>query len=798
MWGMGFPRRALTLARRAAVPAVAVLAAVMAAWTPAARAMIWVPAGAARTPAADGWRTVSYLGVGLRVPASWPVRDLARHPADCPRLDRHAVYLGRTGPAPDCPASLTGKTEAVQVQPAEPGSPDVRAAVRAIVIDGHRATTNPDSALSHTIIDVIPAAGAEVSVSYGRDLGLARRIAASITVGRPGPATAALASQADRSAAAALARAAAAVKPSPPQGLFRGAGFDTCAAPSVSALTSWQASPYRAVGIYIGGVNRACSQSDLTASWITAIRAHGWRYFPFYVGLQASCGQAFGDTVINPADAAAEGTAAAQDAVAQAQSLGIPRGTPIIYDMEAYSGCAAEVITFLSAWDSAVQAKGYQSGVYESFSDIGDLVHAADRMTEPDVIHYADWDGQATTASRYMPAGLWTGHQRLHQYQGGHTETWGGVAMNIDNDQLDVNLSGPSPPATAGLRPAFRIAVTPTGSGSVQWFAKTAAGRLVSAATDRARGSGWSAVTRVGSPPAAIGSNPAVAADADGRLVVFARADSGQIEHAWQAAGLPGRWRWGAPLAGAGAPAGGIGDPAAIRRPGGTVEVFVTGSGGAVDTVSQAVRNNDSRWTGWTSLGGDCATTPVPVTAPGGRVELLCTTAGHALAVDGWHSGSWSGWGTVGSGPAVRGVPAVLAGPAGQTEALAATEAGGLAYAWQDPAGQWQWGTGPAAARSGLKVSYSPAATAWPGGKIAVLARLSGGRLGYAVQSGGGSAPAWAGWATVSGSVLGSPAAWLGPGGEPQAAVLDARLRLAAAGYSAGDWSSWTELAGGF
>ena len=59
-------------------------------------------------------------------------------------------------------------------------------------------------------------------------------------------------------------------------------------------MTDWLASPYRAVGIYIGGINRACAQAHLTAAWIAAIQRQGWHYFPLYVGLQASCVRAAG------------------------------------------------------------------------------------------------------------------------------------------------------------------------------------------------------------------------------------------------------------------------------------------------------------------------------------------------------------------------------------------------------------------------------------------------------------------------------------------------------------------------
>jgi hypothetical protein len=44
-----------------------------------------------------------------------------------------------------------------------------------------------------------------------------------------------------------------------------------------------------------------------------------------------------------------------------------------------------------------------------------------------------------------MPVGMWPGHHRIHQYRGGHHETWGGATINIDHDQLDVNLGHPVP-----------------------------------------------------------------------------------------------------------------------------------------------------------------------------------------------------------------------------------------------------------------------------------------------------------------------------------------------------------------
>ena len=54
---------------------------------------------------------------------------------------------------------------------------------------------------------------------------------------------------------------------------FTGPAFDTCTAPTLAQMTAWRASPYKAVGIYIGGVNRSCAQPRLTPTWVTAVTA---------------------------------------------------------------------------------------------------------------------------------------------------------------------------------------------------------------------------------------------------------------------------------------------------------------------------------------------------------------------------------------------------------------------------------------------------------------------------------------------------------------------------------------------
>jgi hypothetical protein len=715
------------------------------------------------------------------VPASWPVLNLTRHPSACPRLDVHTVYLGRPGPAPLCPADLAGKTTAVQLQPASPDSPDLRQATRRAVVGGKPAMTNPDAAQTHTIIDVLPSAGIEVSLSYGGSPAQARSIEKSITI--------------SGQAHAVRLAVPGAIRPAAAQGVVTGKGFDTCAAPSAVTMKDWLASPYRAVGIYIGGINRACAQANLTPGWIRAVQVQGWHYFPLYVGLQAPCGNGFSGETISPSSAAAQGKAAADDAVVQAGDLGIPASTPIIYDMEAYGGgCSSTVTTFLSAWDAELHVKGYTAGIYESFTNIGDLVGAAGQMTEPDVIHYADWDGHATTASGYMPAGMWTHDQRIHQYAGGTEQTFGGATMNVDKDALDVALSGGSTGGGGGggsqYRPGFRIAVALNSNSSAEWFAAAANGTVRHNYQYPVNTAGWSQTQAVGNSPSDLTGDPAAAVNPDGTLTLFARTTAGQVVHAWQQAGAPNGWHWGGTAGSGSLPAAPASGPAAIAAPGGAVAVFVTLGSGAVATTSQNSPGANSSWSAWTSLAGNCAGAVAPLVS-GRTLTVFCTTNGGTLARDALGASGWGGWQQVPGGPGgLAGVPAAVTGPGGQPEVFARASGGTLAVATQAAGGSWSWST-----VAGAKVRRSPAAVAWPGGGVAVLAQQASGHLGYAVQSGSGGG--WSSWTALRQRLLGSPAAWANASGSPEVAVLTPGLRIAVSTYADG-WSSWKTLGGGY
>jgi hypothetical protein len=226
---------------------------------------------------------------------------------------------------------------------------------------------------------------------------------------------------------------------------FTGYGFDACSAPAVATMQAWTASPYRALGIYIGGANRACANANLTPTWLTSVGALGFSFLPLYVGLQAPCVAQQSLALISAGSAQAQGVAAANDAAARATSLGMLAGTPIYFDMEGYATknatCTQTVQAFLTGWVSQLHAIGFVAGVYGSAaSTIRDMSTISPL---PDDAWIANWNGQASVfGDPNVSDSLWADHQRIHQYKGGHKETYGGVTINIDSNYVDGSAVG--------------------------------------------------------------------------------------------------------------------------------------------------------------------------------------------------------------------------------------------------------------------------------------------------------------------------------------------------------------------
>lgn len=225
-------------------------------------------------------------------------------------------------------------------------------------------------------------------------------------------------------------------------GAFNGKGFDTCAAPSASQMQAWWSNtPWSFIGIYIGGSVRACSQPNLTASWMNTTYNQGWRHTLIWVGPQAPCTTFSSRISYNTTTAYQQGKDEALKAWNALKNLGFTNnaaGTPVVYDMEGYpnnSSCRAAVKSFLQGWvDQLAVAPAQQSGVYGSAcnSYLNDLATMA---RPPKFIYAANWDNNPSTSVLSCVNGAyWTNHQRLKQYKGDHNETWGGVTLNIDSN----------------------------------------------------------------------------------------------------------------------------------------------------------------------------------------------------------------------------------------------------------------------------------------------------------------------------------------------------------------------------
>ena len=377
----------------------------------------------------------------------------------CVRFDRHAVYLGAPSAQQRCPAHAVGRTEAILLQPAnrdDPACADAfdRVAAAAAVPQGTGAATT-FLARSGRIV---------VTATWSH-----HRVVVADALNRPSLRANARTRRPPRRSHVIRARARTSPSAHPAAATFGGLGFDACsrAVPDVDDGVERFAVP-RDRDLHRRGRTALAHSRTSLPTWFVDEVAAGWHMIPLYVGLQApsnSCGCA----AISPSQASAQGTAAAIDAVADAQGIGIPAGNPIYNDMENYSRTSTNttaVLAFLSAWTTELHAEGYLSGVYSSSgSGISDLVaQYGTTYAEPDDIWFAEWNNQETAASGYIPATDWPDNQRLHQYRGGHNETYGGVTINIDNDFLDgatADTSGtiatvlpPPPPPTLRVSPA--------------------------------------------------------------------------------------------------------------------------------------------------------------------------------------------------------------------------------------------------------------------------------------------------------------------------------------------------------
>jgi hypothetical protein len=396
--------------------------------------------GVSPAAAAPASRTVTFHGYEVDIPARWRVVDLTENPRACVRFDVETVYLGHPGDG-DCPTRLVGRTAGLVVEPLDDLAPEQVPVGVATAEPG--SARPPKDAVSHdgALRIAVEDAGVLVTAAHNETTEpVVREVLDSARLVSGG--------QRATLPAAPPVTEAAIVTP----GTYTGKGFDACTAPSQSTMNAWAASPYRAIGIYISGDLRACSQPNLTTSWVNTQSANGWRFILTDVGRQAPCTDYRLKMSTDAATARQQGSTAADAAISAATALGFGSGSAVYSDIENYSStasCKASVLSYVSGWTDRLHAKGWLSGVYSSASSgIKDLssAYSSTTYTRPDHIFFAWWNNVADTdTGSYVPASQWSGHQRIHQYSGEVGETWGGVRINIDRDYLDTRTGNPVP-----------------------------------------------------------------------------------------------------------------------------------------------------------------------------------------------------------------------------------------------------------------------------------------------------------------------------------------------------------------
>ncbi|WP_331755794.1 glycoside hydrolase domain-containing protein [Streptomyces sp. NBC_01643] len=378
----------------------------------------------ATASASESTTTVKYRGLSIQVPVGWNLVDLAKDPQACVRLDQHTVYLGHPGANQSCPTHLiAAKTEALVLEPFTGAGPRQDVPTVNVPVASPALGALPASDAREVRV-AFEGAGVYATVSYGASTASIEQILDTATTSN----------MAKPQAVPATPRESAFAASATPSTGYTGKAFDACSAPSSGAMANWAASPYRGVGIYMGGPSRACSQPNLNAAWVAEQSAEGWHLLPIYAGLQAGS--------ISSSSATSQGRAAADEAADLAQGLGFIPGTVLYTDMEAYSsGYRTNVLNFLSGWSERLHELHYRSGVYSSSSSgIKDLssVYLSTTLERPDVVWTANWNGDATTTDPNLPTSQWANHQRVHQYAGNVTESYGGTTINIDRNYVDV------------------------------------------------------------------------------------------------------------------------------------------------------------------------------------------------------------------------------------------------------------------------------------------------------------------------------------------------------------------------
>lgn len=234
-------------------------------------------------------------------------------------------------------------------------------------------------------------------------------------------------------------------------------GFDACTVPSTSQMQTWKSSsPFVWANIYFGGLNRACSQPNLSLSWVQSIHNQGWDVVPTWVDYQPPCDPKTQDAVMstNGSTAYTQGVNAANNAAAAAENIGIAPESILYDDLEYYNYGGSNprcqnanqlatsdlaVANFVNGWSTTLHALNFRVGTYINVANVQSLCNYAGAINPPDDIWIAAWDNNESQSdiTSLPPNGCWINYQRLHQYTANVSRLYGGVTLN----SIDLNSS---------------------------------------------------------------------------------------------------------------------------------------------------------------------------------------------------------------------------------------------------------------------------------------------------------------------------------------------------------------------
>lgn len=220
-------------------------------------------------------------------------------------------------------------------------------------------------------------------------------------------------------------------------------GLDSCNAPTHAQMAAfWHQTPWWWWGIYIGGSNRACPNTNLTPRWIHREVRRGWGLQPIWVGLQAPCANQSGLATMSrrPARAYKQGRRAAVNAYNRVRELHMNTHTPVVFDMEAFdtskARCLRAVTSFVRGWSYQLRVKPRQVPGYYGSSCASALTTMWKISPRPAYVWGANYgNGRRVDRMSCVSRSIWP--HRLKQYTGGSHVTENGVTLSVDKDCAD-------------------------------------------------------------------------------------------------------------------------------------------------------------------------------------------------------------------------------------------------------------------------------------------------------------------------------------------------------------------------